>query len=112
MQDGEGPDQAQGRQQVEPKILNKIMLKAIPKAHQTTRDLSSTVWDSLLIKASSPEADSMQKQTQTREEKERQEERGHTRGRPFVWAYLGLIKSLQERGGNTVGTRTAQGLST
>ena len=34
-----------------------------------------TVWDTLLVKASSPEADSMQKQMQ------RQEGRGHTRGR-------------------------------
>ena len=44
-------------------------------------------------------------------EKVRQEGRGHTRGLPFVWAYLGLIKSLKQRG-NTVGTRTAQGHST
>ena len=41
----------------------------------------------------------------------RQEGRGHTQKPPFVWAYLGLIKSFQQRG-NTVGTRTAQGLST
>ena len=87
------------------------MLKVILKTHQTMRDLSSTVWDTLLIKASSPEADSMQKETQTFAEKVRQEGRGHTRGLPFVWAYLDLIKSLQQRG-NTVGTRTAQGLST
>ena len=46
---------------------------------------------------------SMQKQTQTCAEKVRQEERGHTRGPLFVWAYLGLLKSLQQRG-NTVGT--------
>ena len=37
---------------VELKSLNKIMLKAILKTHQTMRDLSSTVWDTLLIKAS------------------------------------------------------------
>ena len=56
------------------------MLKAILKTHQTMRDLSSKVWDTLLIKASSPEADSMQKQTQTYAEKVRQEERGHIHG--------------------------------
>ena len=67
--------------------------------------------DTLLIKALSTEADSMQKQTQTSTEKVRKEERGHTRGPPFVWACLGLIKSLEQRV-NTVGTRTAQGLST
>ena len=33
------------------------------------RDLSSTVWDTLLIKASSPEANNMQKQTQNYAEK-------------------------------------------
>ena len=49
---------------VELKSLNEIMLKAILKTHQTMRDLSSTVWDTLL-KASNPEADNMQKQTQT-----------------------------------------------
>ena len=37
------------------------MLKAILKMHQTTRELTSTVWDTLLINASSPEADNMQK---------------------------------------------------
>ena len=87
------------------------MLKAILKTHQTMRDLSSTAWHTLLIKASSPKAVNMQKQTQIEAEKVRQEARGHTRGPPFVWAYLGLIKSLQQRN-NTVGTRTAQGLST
>ena len=35
----------------------------------------------------------MQKQTQTYAEKVRQEERGPR----LVWAYLGLIKSLQQR---------------
>ena len=49
------------------------MLKAILKTHQTMRDLSSTVWDTLLIKASSPEADNMQKQMQTYAEQVRQE---------------------------------------
>ena len=78
--------------------------------HQTTRELTSTVWDTLLVKASSPEADNVQKQTQTYAEKERQEGRGHTRGPPFVWAYLGLVKSLHQRG-TTVGARTAQGVA-
>ena len=49
------------------------MLKAILKTHQTMRDLSSTERDTLLIKASSPEADSVQKQTQTHVEKVREE---------------------------------------
>ena len=75
------------------------------------RDLSSTVWGTLLSKASSPEADSAQKQTQTNAEQVRQEGRGHARGPPFVRAHLGLIKSLQQRT-NTVGTRTATSLST
>ena len=45
---------------------NKVMPKAIIiKKHQTMRDQSSTVWDTLLVKASSPEAESMQTQTQT-----------------------------------------------
>ena len=91
---------------VEQKSLNKIMPKAILKTHQTMRDLSSAVW----IKASSPEADNMQKQTQTYAEKVRQEAKGHTRGPPFVCAYLGLVKSLQQRG-NAVGARTAQGIA-
>ena len=65
---------------VEQKSLNKILLKAILKTHQTMRDLSSTVWDTLLIKASSPVADNMQKQTQTYAEKVRQEsERTYTK---------------------------------
>ena len=97
--------QPKAESKVEQKSLNKIMLKAILKTHQTMRDLSSTVWDTLLMKASSLEADSMQEQTQTDAEKVRQEGRGHTRGPPFVWAYLGLIKSLQQRG-NTAGART------
>ena len=83
---------------VEQKSLNKIMLKAILKSHQTMRDLSSTVWGTLLIKVSSLEADNVQEQTQTYAEKVRQEGRGHKRGPPFVWAYLGLVKSLQQRG--------------
>ena len=83
---------------VEQKSHNKIMLKAILKTHQTMRDLSLTVWVwyTLLIKPSSSEAHSMQKQTRTYAEKVRQEGRGHTREPPFVWAYLGLIKSLQQ----------------
>ena len=75
----------------EQKSLNKLMLKAILKMQQTTRELTSTVWDTLSVKALSPEADNMQKQTQTYAEKVRQEGRGHTRGPPFVWAYLGLV---------------------
>ena len=43
------------------------------------RDLSSTVWDTLLIKASSSEADNKPKWTQTCAEKVRQEGRGHSR---------------------------------
>ena len=92
-----------GEGKVEQKSLNKITLKAIIKTNQTRRDLSSTVWDTLLIKASSPEADKMQKQAQTNAEKVRQEGKGHTRGPPFVWACLGLVKSLQQMG-NGVGT--------
>ena len=49
---------------VKQKSLNKIMLKAVLKTHQTMRDCSSKVCDIQLIKASSPEADIMQKQTQ------------------------------------------------
>ena len=45
----------------------------------------------------------MQKQTQTYAEKVRQEEQGHTRGPPFMWAYLGLVKSLQQRGNAVAG---------
>ena len=96
---------------VEQKTQNKIMLKAILKTHQTMGDLSSTVWDTLLIMASSPEADNMQKQTQTYAEKVRQEWKGHTRGPPFVWAYLGLVKSFQQRE-KAEGARTAQGTVT
>ena len=92
------------------KSLNKLMLKAILKMHQTTRELTSTVWYTLLVNASSPEADNMQKQTQTYAKKVQQEERGHTRGPPFVSAYLGLVKSLQQRG-TTVGARTGQGIA-
>ena len=95
---------------VEQKSLNKIMLEAILKTHQTMRDLSSTVWDTLLIRASSPEADNMQTQTQTYAEKVRQEGKGHTRGPPFVWAYLGLVNSFQQRG-NAVAATTAQGIA-
>ena len=40
-------------------------LKAILKSHQTVRDLSSAVWDTLLTKASSPEEEAMRKQTQS-----------------------------------------------
>ena len=36
------------------KSLNKLMLKAMLKMHQTTRELTSTVWVTLLVKASSP----------------------------------------------------------
>ena len=46
---------------------------AILKMHQRTRELTPTMWDTLLVKASSPEADNMQKQTQTYAEKVRQE---------------------------------------
>ena len=52
-----------GDGKVEQKSLDKIMLKAILKTHQTMRDLSSTVWDTLLIKASSLKVDNMQKLT-------------------------------------------------
>ena len=69
------------------------------------------MWDTLLIKASSPEADNMQKQTQIHTEKVRQEGRGHTRGPPFVWAHLGLVRPLHQRC-NAVGARTAQGTAT
>ena len=58
-----------GEIKLEQKNLNKVMLKAIPKTHQAMRDLSSTVWDTLLGKASSPEAENVQKQTQTHAER-------------------------------------------
>ena len=90
--------------------LKKVMLKAFLRTLQTMRDLSPTVWDTLLVKALSPEADNVQKQTQTCAEKVRQEGRGHTRGPPFVWAHLGLIKAVPQRG-NAVGARTAQGIA-
>ena len=83
-----------------------MMLKA--NTHQTMRDLSSTVWDTLRVKASSPKAANVQKQTPTYAERVRQEGRWHTRGPPFVWAHQGLIRSLQDRS-NEVGTRTAHG---
>ena len=80
------------------------MLQAILKTHQTMRDLPPTVWDTLLIKASSREADNVQKQTQNYREKVRQEgARTHTR--PTL--RLGLVKSLQQwrqRSGNENGT--------
>ena len=82
---------------VDQQILNKIMLKATFQTHQTMRDLSSTVWDTALIKTSSPEADNMQKQARIYAEKVRFEVRGHTRGPPFVWAYLGLVTGSPER---------------
>ena len=50
---------------VEQKSLNTIILKAILNTHQTMRDPSSTVWETLLVKAPSPEAESFQKKTQT-----------------------------------------------
>ena len=90
----------------EQKTLNKIMLKAILKTKQTMRDLSSSVRDTLLFKASSPEADNMQKQTQTYAEKVRQEgERTHTRpairdGHTWAWSSLssrGRTQWEQER---------------
>ena len=65
------------------KSLNKIMLKAILKTHQTMRDLSSTVWDTLLTKASSPETDNMQMQTQTRTHEVR-----HSCGHTWAWSSL------------------------
>ena len=88
---------------VERKSVNKIMLKAILKAHQTMRDLSSTVWDTLL----STTCRSRHRPTQRKSDKRGKD----TRGPPFVWAYLGLVKSLQQRG-NAVGARTAQGIAT
>ena len=94
-----------GDGKVEQKSLNKIMLKAILKTHQTMRDLSSTVWDTLLIKLPSPEADDVQKQTQTCAEKLRQEGKGRTRGPPFCVSTLGP-------GQVSVGARTAQGMAT
>ena len=87
------------------------MLKAILKTHQAMRDLSSTVCDTLLIKASATKQATCKNRRRPTERKVRQEGQGHTRERPFVWAYLGLIKSLQQRC-NTVGTGTAQGPST
>ena len=53
----------------------------------------------------------IQKQTQTHAEKVRQERPGHTRGPPYVWAYLCLVKSLQQMS-KAVGTRTAEGIAT
>ena len=61
-----------------------------PKGDGKVEQKSLTVWDTLLIKASSPEADNMQKQTQN-----------------YIWAW----SSLSSRGGNAVGTRPAQGIA-
>ena len=60
------------------------MRKAFLKTYQTVRDLSSTVFYTLLIKASSPEADSMQKRKQTYAEKVRQGSRGY---------YVGAVRA-------------------
>ena len=78
---------------IEQQSLNKIMLKAILKTHQKMRDLSSTVWCTLLIKASRKTCG--------------KRVRGHTRGSLVVWAYLDLIKAPQQRD-NTGSTRRAQ----
>ena len=75
------------------------------------RQLRRTVSRTRQGEAPSAEADDMQKQMQTHAEKVRQEGSGHTRGPPFVWAYLGLVKSLQERGNAVVAT-TVQGTAT
>ena len=89
-----------GEGKFEQKSLDKRMLKAILKMHQTTREVTSTMWDTLLVKASSPEADNMQKQTQTYAEKVRQEGRGHTRGPPSVWGVpgSGQVSSAERHG--------------
>ena len=82
---------------IEQKSRNKIMLKAILKTHQTM------LWGTLLIKASSLRRGQHAKTDLRR--------KGAVRGaRTFVWAYLGLIRSLQQRS-NKVGTQTAQGIS-
>ena len=73
-------------------------------------DLSSTVWGTLLLMASSPEVEAMRKQTQSDAEAVRQEGRRHTQGPLFVFAFLGMVKSLQETG-NVMGARIAQGIA-
>ena len=69
--------QALADSEVEQQSLNKIMLKAILKTHQTMRDGvgHSADWG---------EEPPGRQQTQTHAERVRQEERGHTRGPPFV----------------------------
>ena len=80
---------------VEQKGINKIMLKATLRTRQTMRDLSSTVWDTLLVNASSPEVDTVQKQAQIHAEKERQERRGHSRchhSYGLTWAWPSVFR--------------------
>ena len=97
-----------GRQQGQGRRASTKSCSGPSWTHQTMRDLSSTVWDTLLIKASSPEADSMQKQTET------QAEKGAARGarthsRPTI--RLGLPRPDQvspaegQRSGNANSTR-------
>ena len=90
---------------VEQKTLNKIMLNTILKTHQTMRDLSSTVWDTLLIKASAQRRTtcrSRRKLTQRKSDKIGRDthEARHSCGHTWAWSSLfsrGRARWEQER---------------
>ena len=95
-----------GEGKVEQKSCSRLFSGRTRRCGTCPRRFGYTAGES----ASSPEADNMRKQTQTKAEKVRQEKRGQTRGPPFVWVCWRLIKSLQQRS-NAVGAQTAQGPS-
>ena len=95
--------QAQGRRHGRAEESQQDHVQGHP---QDASDDARPILHGVLIKASSLEADNMQKQTQTHAEKVRQEGCGHKRGPPFVWAYMGLVKSLQQSGNGSKGIAT------
>ena len=88
--------QAQGRRSSR-RVSTRSCSRPSSRRIRRMRDLSTTVWDTLLIKASSSKRDNMQKQTLTYAEKVRQEDAGTNEGHPssgLTWAW----SSLSSRG--------------
>ena len=84
-------------QKGEQKILDNIMLKASLKMHQRCQTCPRRCGTLCWSRRRAP----IQRTCRNRRRRARKghgkEGRGHTRGPLFVWAYLGLIRSLQGR---------------
>ena len=90
-------------------MLMCLMVKQLLRSAQVGRELWGAMFDTVVVKNDTPEPMAMSEQTGSYAKLVQEEGRGHKRGPPYIWAWAGLISSLDKRG-QVVGAMTAKKL--